>query len=141
MGISDFFQGPEYAIKILIISDIFQSESAYKGRLSKDYQNLSAVLYLDHDDMKAWSIKDGSNVTVSNEVGEVVIIARDGGRKHRGIGLMPPSIYSMKIASFDESADLLPHLIDAKIRRGDGEVMDIMELLYSPEIFDLINPT
>ncbi|RJS72427.1 MAG: hypothetical protein CW694_02955 [Candidatus Syntrophoarchaeum sp. WYZ-LMO15] len=127
-GISRLIQAPEYEIKILIISDIFQSAESCRGRISREYQDLSAVVYLDKEDMKAWSIKDGMNVTLFNENGKIVVTGRSSKEEHRGIGLMPPSIYSMRLASFDETSGAIPLMIDARIRRGDGEVTGIREL-------------
>ncbi len=122
MGISSFIQSPEYEVKILIVPDIFQSSAAYGGKFSETYQNASARIYLDHKDMKEWNIKDGSMVDIFNDVGEVILTARESEEEHRGIGLMPPSVYSMRLLSSDETHT-------ANIRRSEGRVAGIRELI------------
>ncbi|MHC1570015.1 MAG: molybdopterin dinucleotide binding domain-containing protein [Candidatus Syntropharchaeales archaeon] len=122
MGISSFIQSPAYEVMILIVPDIFQSSAGYAGKFSEAYQNASAQIYLDHEDMKEWSIKDGSKVELFTDFGEVVLTARESEEEHRGIGLMPPSVYSMRILSLD-------NLHPAKIRRSEGEVAGIREII------------
>ena len=122
MGIHDLLEAPEYQIRIVIVPDIFQSSAGYRGKLSEEYQNLSAVVYLDQNDMKHWSIKDGEKVTLSSASEKIVVIARESDEEHPGIGLMPPSVYSMRILSNLETSL-------TKIKKGDGNVSALAELL------------
>jgi len=91
-------------VTIITYREIFQYEVEKKnGRSSEDYKKLSASIALDKGDMAKAGIKPGQYVSLSNEIGQVVVAARisEEDEPHPGIAFMITSPWSNQLIRED----------------------------------------
>ncbi len=91
-------------VAIITYREIFQYEAEKKkGRSSEDYKKLSASVTLDKEDMAKAGIKAGQNVSMSNDVGQIVVTARrsEENEPHPGIAFMVTSPWSNQLVRED----------------------------------------
>ncbi|MEA1906425.1 MAG: molybdopterin dinucleotide binding domain-containing protein [Euryarchaeota archaeon] len=132
--IDQFLAAPEHEIVIVEYQDIFRTEAALKhGKFSKEYQDLSAVILLDPDDLKKIGAGDGGPVKISNEYGTVVVTAKksegdtkhdvranEGHQGHPGVGYMPASVWLNTLGS---------RPVSAKVSRSQQKISAVSELI------------
>jgi len=74
-------------LNIVTYRDIFQYEASKKSRFSLEFQKLSAQIIMDKQDMAKLGVNDGQNVCLENDVGKVVVAARQTEDDRIRIGL------------------------------------------------------
>lgn len=85
-------------VKIATYEDIFQYEVGRKGMHSDECLQLSAQILMDKEDLTNLGVKDGARVSVENEIGKVVLVARASGDKaHPGVAFMIESPWSHQL--------------------------------------------
>ena len=85
-------------VKIATYEDIFQYEAERKGMHSDECLQLSAQILMDKEDMANLGVKDGARVSVENERGKLVLVARASGDKaHPGVAFMIESPWSHQL--------------------------------------------
>jgi len=85
-------------VKIATYEDIFQHEAERKGIHSDECLQLSAQILMDKEDLANLGVKDGARVSVENEMGKVVLVARASGDKaHPGVAFMVESPWSHQL--------------------------------------------
>ena len=85
-------------VKVATYEDIFQYEAERKGMHSDECLQLSARILMDKEDMANLGVKDGARVSVENERGKLVLVARASGDKaHPGVAFMIESPWSHQL--------------------------------------------
>ncbi|HDJ38713.1 MAG TPA: formylmethanofuran dehydrogenase [Methanosarcinales archaeon] len=125
MGFDEFLASPECEVVIVAYPDIFRTEAKLlHGTFSREYQELSAIIMLDSEDMIAIGVKDADLVKVESVRGSVVVAAKksDSEEGHPGTGYMPEGAWSNVLGACP---------VPAKISRAHQErgVPAIEELL------------
>ncbi len=122
----------EAVVTIVTFRDIFQYEAGKKGRYSEEYQNLSAQIILDKQDMAKLGTKDGGKVKVENDIGSIIVAAKTSeDDPHPGIAFMTNSPWSNHLVRDDVCDTSIPGFkrITAKVTTSVEEITKIGDLL------------
>ena len=105
MEFGEFLAAPECRVVIVTYPDIFRTEAGLRhGKFSSEYQELSAVIVLDPEDMAKIEVKDGDLVEIKSEAGAVVVRAKESEKEHPGIGYMPEGAWANVLGASPASA-------------------------------------
>lgn len=121
----------EAIVTVVTFRDIFQYEAEKKSRFSEDYRKLSAQIILDKQDMVGLGVKDGQNVLVVNDVGDVVVVAKTSeDDPHPGLAFMVNSPWSNQLVRDDVCETSIPGFkrISANVSPTGENVTQISEL-------------
>ncbi len=119
-------------VTIVTFRDIFQYEAGKKGRYSDEYQNLSAQIFLDKQDMAKLGTKDGGKVKVENDVGSIIVAAKTSDDDpHPGVAFMVNSPWSNNLVRDDICETSIPGFksIIAKVSPSNEAITKIGDLL------------
>jgi len=120
MKFGEFLAAPECGVAIVTYPDIFRTEAGLRhGKFSSEYQELSAVIVLDPEDMAKVEVKDGELVEVLGDAGSVVVRAKESEKEHPGIGYMPEGAWAYILGASP---------VSAKVRRSQQEIPVIEEV-------------
>nr|QNO49882.1 hypothetical protein HMIKAMFF_00042 [Methanosarcinales archaeon ANME-2c ERB4] len=121
MKFGEFLAAPECRVVIVTYPDIFRTEAGLRhGKFSSEYQELSAVIVLDSEDMAKIEIKDGDLVEVLGEEGGAVVVrAKESEKEHPGIGYMPEGAWANILGASP---------VSVKVRRSQQEIPAIEEV-------------
>jgi formylmethanofuran dehydrogenase subunit D len=124
MEFDEFLAAPECRVVIITYPDIFRTEVGLKrGKFSREYQELSAVIVLDSGDVAKIEVKDGDLVEIKSEAGVVVVRAKESEKEHPGIGYMPEGAWANVLEASPATA-----LPSVKVRRSRQEIFAIEEV-------------
>ncbi len=119
-------------VTIVTFRDIFQYEAGKKGRYSDEYQNLSAQIFLDKQDMAKLGTKDGGKVKVENDIGSIIVAAKTSDDDpHPGVAFMVNSPWSNNLVRDDVCETSIPGFksITAKVSPSNEAITKIGDLL------------
>ncbi len=122
----------EAVVSIVTFRDIFQYEAGKKGRYTPEYQNLSAQIILDKQDMASLGVKDGGKVKVENDVGSIIVAAKASeDDPHPGLAFMTNSPWSNHLVRDDVCETSIPGFkkIAAKVSPSGEDITKIGDLL------------
>ena len=120
MEFGEFLAVPECRVAIVTYPDIFRTEAGLRhGKFSKEYQELSAVIVLDSEDMAKIEVKDGDLVEVLGEEAAIVVRAKESEKEHPGIGYMPEGVWANVLGAGPASA---------KVSRSQQEISAIEDV-------------
>ena len=129
MEFGEFLAAPECGVVVVTYPDIFRTEAGLRhGRFSREYQELSAVIVLDSEDMAKIEVKDGDLAEVKSEAGDVVVRAKVSEKKHPGIGYMPEGAWANVLGTSPVTAPASMRVLSAKVRRSRQEIPAIEEV-------------
>lgn len=120
-------------VTVVTYREIFQYEAEKKkGRSSEEYRKLSASVALDKGDMARAGIKPGQSVSMSNEVGQIMVAAKasEEDEPHPGIAFMVTSPWSNGLVREDVCNIGLPGYkkVSAKVSPSTEALTDISDL-------------
>ncbi len=118
-------------VTIVTYREIFQYEAQKEGRYSEEYRKLSAAITLDKGDMAKLGVKEGQSVSVSNEVGRVVVKAlASEDEPNPGIAFMVNSPWSNQLVRDDVCDTSIPGFkrITAKVSPSSEKITGVSEL-------------
>jgi len=123
---------PQIGILLTVVTheDVYLAIVKLRDGWSNAYQKKAAVLRLSRADLEKLALKDGAKVEISTPAGSVVVTARSDATGEAGVGLMPSSLYTNLLASYDPGSPLLPGKhIEARvipIEKGITPASDLM---------------
>jgi formylmethanofuran dehydrogenase subunit D len=122
---------PVLHVKLITYESIYVSVASKRDGLGEAYQNKAAVAHLSPADVKRLQIKDGDCVELTSESGSVVVAAESDSDCQEGMGHMPLSLYSNRLAAYDLSRPPLPNLrmIQVRVSPTGKEVTPVEDLL------------
>jgi len=94
---------------IITYQDIFQWVARQRDGLGDMYQQRSAVVRLSPTDLQNLGLDDGASVEFKSTAGSVVVEAKSDPACREGIGYMPASLYSNRLASYNPLTSRLPN--------------------------------
>ncbi|AKB51070.1 Formylmethanofuran dehydrogenase subunit D [Methanosarcina barkeri str. Wiesmoor] len=125
MDFGSFLAAPEIKVKVITYRDIFQDKAMLENRFGEEYKDLSAIIKLDHADLKQLDLKKGDTVILKNSFGRVVVKAEESGYEtpHKGIAYMPKSPWSNTLVSDETGGTGVPKFkdISATVTSAKGE--------------------
>lgn len=110
---------PQEGIPLVIVTyqDIYQWVVKQRDGWGSDaYQKHSAVARISPADLKKLDLTDGARVELRSQSGSVVVEIKSDPACEGGMGYMPASLYSNRLAGYDPSASRLPNLRRIEVR-------------------------
>ena len=124
---------PEKGVPLIIVTyqDIHQWIIRQRDGWGDSYQAQSAMVRLSPVDLKNLGLGDGDLVELGSEAGDIVVKAKPDPTCEEGTALMPASLYSNRLASYDPSRSRLPNLkrIDVIARPTENNITPLSDLL------------
>lgn len=118
------------SLTIVTHEDIHLSLAKLRDGWGDAYQKRAAVIRLSSADTKRLGLEHNSIVELSNSAGSVVVTARPDATCEEGIGFMPSSLYTNRLASYDPASSILPgRYIQARVAPTDKEITPILDLI------------
>nr|QNO44527.1 hypothetical protein JFDIJABK_00008 [Methanosarcinales archaeon ANME-2c ERB4]QNO44913.1 hypothetical protein ICHINCKE_00015 [Methanosarcinales archaeon ANME-2c ERB4]QNO46257.1 hypothetical protein HPELKGOP_00015 [Methanosarcinales archaeon ANME-2c ERB4] len=122
MEFGEFLAAPECGVVIVTYPDVFRTEAGLRhGKFSSEYQELSAMIILDPEDMAKIEVKGGDLVEVLGEEGAVVVRVKESEKEHPGIGYVPEGAWANILGASP---------VSAKVRRSQQEIPAIEEVYH-----------
>jgi len=131
MDFGSFLAAPEIKVKVITYRDIFQDKAILENRFGEEYKDLSAVIKLDHADLKQLDVKKGETVILKNSFGRVVVKAEESGYEtpHKGIAYMPKSPWSNMLVSDETGGTGVPKFKDISVTVTSAKGEKVTELM------------
>ena len=112
---------------------IAQGETMEKSKLSPEYTQATAICEFDEKDMGSLGIREGDNVKVTSDAGDVVVKAvKTTQGPHGGIAFIPMGPWANAITGTGSDSTGMPPFkgIDVKIEPAkDAKVLSAMDLI------------
>lgn len=131
MDFGSFLSAPEIKVKVITYRDIFQDKAMLENRFGDEYKDLSAIIKLDHADLKQLDLKKGDTVILKNSFGRVVVKAMESGYEtpHKGIAYMPKSPWSNMLVSDETGGTGIPKFKDISVTVTSAKGEKVTELM------------
>jgi formylmethanofuran dehydrogenase subunit D len=100
---------PRLSLILVTYRDVFQYAARHKGEAESNYEQRSTVMRLSPEDMKTLGTKDGDQVKLHNDSGELIVRVKTDKNCWQGVGFIPASLYSNKLTSYDPARGRLPN--------------------------------
>ena len=101
---------PQAGICLTIVTheDVHVSVVKLREGWGDAYQKKAAIVRLSPADIEKMGLKDNARVELTSPAGSVVVTAKSDRTGEAGTGLMPSSLYTNRLASYDPSVSVLP---------------------------------
>lgn len=131
MDFGSFLSAPEIKVKVITYRDIFQDKAMLENRFGDEYKDLSAIIKLDHADLKQLDLKKDDTVILKNSFGRVVVKAMESGYEtpHKGIAYMPKSPWSNMLVSDETGGTGVPKFKDISVTVTSAKGEKVTELM------------
>jgi len=97
---------------------------------SDAYQKKAAVVHLSRADLEKLGLKDNARVELMGPAGSVVVIAKLDAAGEAGVGLMPASLYTNRLASHESSSSaLIGKHIEARAMPTEKAITPVADLI------------
>ena len=85
-------------------------------------------------DIEKLGLKDNARVELTSPAGSVVVMARVDSTGEEGMGLMPSSLYTNRLASYDPGVSVLPSKhIEARAAPTGKDITPVSDLIVRME--------
>ena len=101
---------PQNGIRLTIVTheDVYLSIVKLRDGWGDAYQKKAAIARMAPADVEKLGLKDNARVELTSPAGSVVVTAKSDATCEAGMGLMPSSLYTNRLASYDPSISPLP---------------------------------
>jgi formylmethanofuran dehydrogenase subunit D len=101
---------PQNGIRLMIVTheDVHLSVVKQREGWGHASQKKAAIVRLSPADIEKLGLKDNARVELTSSAGSVVVTAKWDRAGEAGTGLMPSSLYTNRLASYDPSVSVLP---------------------------------
>jgi formylmethanofuran dehydrogenase subunit D len=101
---------PQQGINLTVATheDVYLAIARLRDDRGDAYQKKAAVLRLSRTDLEKLGLKDNARVELAGPAGSVVVTAKLDATGDGGLGLMPSSLYTNRLAGYDPGSLILP---------------------------------
>ena len=123
---------PREGIRLTVVTheDVHLSILKQRGDWDDAYQKQAAIVRISPADIEKLGLKDNARVELASSAGSVVVTAKSDATCEEGMGLMPSSLFTNLLASYDPGSNVLPSkYIEARAMptvKGITPVSDLM---------------
>ena len=117
-------------LTVVAHEDVHLAIARLRDGWSDAYQKKAAVVRLSRADLEKLGLKDNARVELTSPAGSVVVTAKLDAAGDDGLGLMPSSLYTNRLASYEPgSSTLLGKHIQARVVPTEKVVTPLSDLL------------
>ena len=123
---------PQNGIRLTIVTheDVHLSIVKLRDGWGDAYQKKAAIVRIAPADVEKLGLKDNARVELTSPAGSVVVTAKSDATCEAGMGLMPSSLYTNRLASYDPGSRCCPASTSrpesAPTEKGITPVSDLM---------------
>jgi formylmethanofuran dehydrogenase subunit D len=101
---------PREGIRLTVVTheDVHLSILKQRGDWGDAYQKQAAIVRISPADIEKLGLKDNARVELASSAGSVVVTAKSDVTCEAGMGLMPSSLFTNLLASYDPGSNVLP---------------------------------
>jgi formylmethanofuran dehydrogenase subunit D len=101
---------PQQGINMTIVAheDVHLAIAKLRDGWGDAYQKKAAVARLSRADLEKLGLKDNARVELTSPAGSVVVTAKSDATGQAGVGLMPSSLYTNRLAGYESGSSRLP---------------------------------
>jgi len=123
---------PQNGILLTIVTheDVHLAIAKLREGWGDAYQKKAAVLRLSRADLERLVLKDNARVELTNPVGSVVVTIKLDTTCEAGVGFMPASLYTNRLASYDTgSSTTFGKHIEARVMPTEKDITLVSDLV------------
>jgi formylmethanofuran dehydrogenase subunit D len=124
---------PQNGIRLTIVTheDVHLSVVKLRDGWGDAYEKKAAIMRLSPADIEKLGLKNNARVELTTAAGSVVVTAKSDAACEAGVGLMPSSLYTNRLAtSYDPSVSLLPDKhIEAQAALTEKRITPVSDLI------------
>jgi formylmethanofuran dehydrogenase subunit D len=123
---------PQAGICLTIVTheDVHLSVVKLREGWGDAYQKKAAIVRLSPADVEKLGLKDNARVELTSPAGSVVVTAKSDATCEAGMGLMPSSLYTNRLASYDPGTSVLPGKhIEARAAPTEKGITPVSDLM------------
>ena len=123
---------PQNGILLIIVTyeDVHLSIVKLRNGWGDAYQKQAAVVRMAPADVEKLGLKDNARVELASSAGSVVVTAKSDATCEAGMGLMPSSLFTNLLASYDPGSNVLPgKYIEARVMPTGKDVTPVSDLI------------
>ncbi|MDM8000182.1 MAG: molybdopterin dinucleotide binding domain-containing protein [Dehalococcoidia bacterium] len=98
----------EILLTVVVHDDVYLPVTVQRNGYGEAYQQKAAVVKLSRADMEKLGLKDSAKVELTAPEGSVVVAARSEPSCDPGLGFMPSSLYTNRLAHHDSRSRFVP---------------------------------
>lgn len=123
---------PQEGITLTIVTheDVHLSIVKQKGDWGDAYQKKAAVVRFSRADLEKLGLKDNAKVELTSAAGSVVVTAKSDATGEAGLGFMPSSLYTNRLAGYASgSSTLSGKHIEARALPTEKDITPVADLI------------
>jgi len=123
---------PQQGISLTIVAheDVHLAIAKMRDGWGDSYQKMAAVARLSRADLEKLGLKENAKVELTGPAGSVVVTVRSDASLEAGIGVMPSSLYTNRLASYESSSSaLLGKHIEARAMPTEKAITPVADLI------------
>jgi len=123
---------PQNGIRLTIVTheDVHLSVVKLRDGWGDAYEKKAAIVRLSPADIEKLGLNDNARVELTNPAGSVVVTAKSDRTGEAGMGLMPSSLYTNRLTSYDPSTSVLPGKhIEAGVAPTEKGITPVSDLI------------
>ena len=123
---------PQAGICLTIVTheDVHLSIVKLREGWGDAYQKKAAIVRMAPADIEKLGLKDNARVELTSPAGSVVVTAKSDATCEAGTGLMPSSLYTNRLASYDPRSSVLPSKhIEARAAPTEKGITPVSDLM------------
>ncbi len=123
---------PREGIRLTVVTheDVHLSILKQRGDWGDAYQKQAAIVRISPADIEKLGLKDNARVELASSAGSVVVTAKSDATCEEGMGLMPASLYTNRLAVFDPGYLVSPgKYIQARVTATEKAVTPVSDLI------------
>ena len=123
---------PQNGIRLTIVTheDVHLSVAKLRDGWGDAYQKQAAIARLSPADVEKLGLKDNARIELMSPAGSVVVTVKSDRTGEAGTGLMPSSLYTNRLASYDPGSSPLPSKhIEARAAPTEKGITPVSDLI------------
>jgi len=123
---------PQSEIRLIIVTheDVHLAIVKLRDGWGDAYQKKAAIVRMAPADIEKLGLRDNARVELTSPVGSMVVMAKSDATCETGVGLMPSSLYTNRLASYDPSSSILPSKhIEARVVPTEKGITPVSDLV------------
>jgi formylmethanofuran dehydrogenase subunit D len=123
---------PQQGINLTIVAheDVHLAIAKLRDGWGDACQKQAAVVRLSRADLEKLGLKDNARVEITSPAGSVVVTAKSDATCEAGVGVMPSSLYTNRLVSYEPSSSTLPGKhIEARVMPTEKGITPVADLI------------